>query len=316
MRRVLVTGAAGFVGGHLIKHLQDKNYKTFSITRENLDDPYSTETWRKVLESADCETVVHLIAKTHASDAADPSAMPSYRRINVDITKAILEASKDFGIKKLIYLSSIKAVGEETPPDEPFTEKSPCHPEDCYGKTKKEAEQLIFEYSDSFNTVTLRPPLIYGPGVKGNFLKLLNAVKRRIPLPLASVKNARSLLYVGNLTSAIEHTIELPTNAGALFHIADNEAPSTPELLRLIAGALNKSSRLLPCPPRLLEIGASAIGKRETVKKLTRSLVVSNRRAQKFLSGAIQDSITMGLEKTSAWFCESNGQSSKNVPIN
>lgn len=170
MKKIFITGATGFVGGHLKNHLTAKGYEVLAPAKNDLADPFSPDTWRKALERTECDTVVHLIAKTHAPDAGDPSALPSYRRINVDITRALLEASKDLGIRKFIYLSSIKAVGEETPIDEPFTEESPCRPEDCYGISKREAELLVLEYSNAINTVILRPPLIYGPGVKGNFL--------------------------------------------------------------------------------------------------------------------------------------------------
>lgn len=278
MTKIFITGATGFVGGHLRKHLIEKGHQVYSATREEIGDPFSPDPWRIVLERSCPDAVVHLIAKTHADDAANPAALESYRHINVDITRAVLTACNDIGIKRFIYLSSIKAVGEETPIDCPFTEESPCHPEDCYGITKREAEELVMQNSRTLNAVILRPPLIYGPGVKGNFLKLLKAVKMGIPLPFASIKNARSLLFVGNLTHAIEILTQLSIAGGALFHIADQEAPSTPEILRLFASALNVKSRMLPFPPYLLEIMASALGQLHTVRKLTRSLVVSSQR--------------------------------------
>jgi len=295
MKKVFITGATGFVGGHLKNHLTARGYEVSSPTRNDLGDPFSVDAWRKALEKAECETVVHLIAKTHAADAGDPSALSSYRLINVDITKALLEASKDLGVKKFIYLSSIKAVGEETPIDEPFTEESPCRPEDCYGITKREAEELILKYSRTIKTVILRPPLIYGPGVKGNFLKLMKAVQRGIPLPFANVRNARSLLFVGNLTDAIEHIVESFLTKGALFHIADNESPSTPELLTLMASALNVKARILPFPPSLLESVAAVAGKHETIRKLTRSLLISNKRSIQFLKWTPQYNLEKAL---------------------
>lgn len=296
MKKVFITGATGFVGGHLKNHLTSRGYVVFAPTRKDLGDPFSVEAWRKALEKAGCETVVHLIAKTHAADAGDPSALPSYRHINVDITKALLEASQNLGVKKFIYLSSIKAVGEETPIDEPFTEESPCRPEDCYGITKREAEELILEYSRSINTIILRPPLIYGRGVKGNFSKLLNAVKRGIPLPFASVQNARSLLYIGNLTKAIECILRQPFTGTAIFHVADRKSPSTPELIQTMATVLNVRLRMQPFPPFLLEVMASLAGKGETVKKLTRSLVVSITEMENKLNYSPSISLLEGLK--------------------
>ncbi|MPM28903.1 N-acetyl-alpha-D-glucosaminyl-diphospho-ditrans,octacis-undecaprenol 4-epimerase [bioreactor metagenome] len=296
MKKVFITGATGFVGGHLKNHLTGRGYEVFSATRNDLGDPFSVEAWRKALEKAECETVVHLIAKTHAADAGDPSALPSYRHINVDITKALLEASQNLGVKKFIYLSSIKAVGEETSIDEPFTEESPCRPEDCYGISKREAEELILEYSRSINTIILRPPLIYGRGVKGNFSKLLNAVKRGIPLPFASVQNARSLLYIGNLTKAIECILRQPFTGTAIFHVADRKSPSTPELIQTMATVLNVRLRMQPFPPFLLEVMASLAGKGETVKKLTRSLVVSITEMENKLNYSPSISLLEGLK--------------------
>lgn len=284
MKKVFITGATGFVGGHLKNHLTGRGYEVIAPTRKDLGDPFSVVAWRKALEKAECETVIHLIAKTHSTDAGDPSALSSYRHINVDITKALLEASRDLGVKKFIYLSSIKAVGEETPIGEAFTEESPCRPEDCYGISKREAEELVLEYSRTINTVILRPPLIYGPGVKGNFLKLMKAVKKGIPLPFASVRNARSLVFVGNLSDAIEHIVESQLAKEALFHITDNESPSTPDLLMLMASVLKVKARILPFPPYLLESVASIAGKHETIKKLTRSLLISNKRAIQYLN--------------------------------
>ena len=298
MKKVFITGTTGFVGGHLKNHLTGRGYEVIAPTRNDLGDPFSVEAWRKALEKAECETVVHLIAKTHAADAGNPSALPSYRHINVDITKALLEASKDLGVKKFIYLSSIKAVGEETPIDEPFTEESPCRPEDCYGISKKETEELVLKYSRTIDTIILRPPMIYGPGVKGNFLKLMNAVKRGIPLPFASVRNARSLVFVGNLSDAIEHIVESHLAGGSLFHIADEETPSTPELLKLMASALNVKPRVLPFSVTLLETLASMAGKQETIKKITRSLIVSSSKASRNFDWKPFYSLQVGINQS------------------
>lgn len=313
MKKVFITGTTGFVGGHLKNHLTGRGYEVIAPTRNDLGDPFSVEAWRKALEKAECETVVHLIAKTHAADAGNPSALPSYRHINVDITKALLEASKDLGVKKFIYLSSIKAVGEETPIDEPFTEESPCRPEDCYGISKKETEELVLKYSRTIDTIILRPPMIYGPGVKGNFLKLMKAVQKGIPLPFAKVNNARSMLNVGNLVHAISAAETAPVSIDGIFHIADEEAVSTPELIRLIASALGKSPQLFPCSPKMLEKLGNLVGKSDTVKKLTRSLVVSNKRAKNLLFLSLPYSRLTGLEATASWFCESQNQTKGKV---
>lgn len=283
VNRIFITGATGFVGGHLKRHLMERGYDVFSATRSVVGDPFAADSWRRVIEKAECGTVVHLIAKTHSDDAADPSALPSYRRVNVDITDALLQASSQAGVRKFLYLSSIKAVGEETPMDEPFTEKSPCRPEDCYGITKREAEERVLRYAESMNTIILRPPLIYGPGVKGNFRRLLNAVRKGVPLPFAEVRNARSLLFSGNLVHSVERAL-LSERAEGVYHIADDEAPSTPELLRLIASAMAKSPRLFSLPPKVLLYTGKLAGKGGEVRKLISSLLLSTERAKKELA--------------------------------
>jgi len=298
---VLVTGASGFVGSSLVPYLAGRGYDVFSAGRQDAADPFSAECWGKVLESSAPSAVVHLVGKTHAPDAGDRSALPSYRRINVDITSALLEACRSTGVKKFVYMSSIKAVGEEAHPDDPFTEESPCRPEDCYGISKLEAERAVLERFGNVEPVIFRPSLIYGKGVKGNFLRLLKALERGIPLPLGSVRNARSLLYAGNLASGIGRALGGDTGGG-IFHIADDEAPSTPELLRLLAAALEKPCRLFPFPPGMLEAIAALAGRRETVRKLTGSLAVSAEKAKRVLGWRPEVSLEEGLKETCCWF--------------
>jgi nucleoside-diphosphate-sugar epimerase len=310
MEKVLVTGATGFVGTHLVRHLAEKGYKVRGVSRKEvspfpeisnyehakIEDVYSTKAWQPLLAGVDI--VVHLIAKTHSSDSGDLKALPDYRHINVDITKALLDASSAAGVTRFIYLSSIKAVGEETPIDEPFTEESPCNPVDSYGISKREAEELILKYEGKIDTVIFRPPMIYGPGVKGNFLRLLKAVKKGVPFPLGSIQNARSLLFVDNLTSAIEKVIVKCPTGRSLYHIADDKAPSTPDLLRLMALSMGVKPRIYPIPPRLLEKMTGIVGKKDTVKKLTRSLVVSYEKIEKELGFIPEISMHKGIEKT------------------
>jgi nucleoside-diphosphate-sugar epimerase len=329
MGKVLVTGATGFVGSHLVRHLSERGYMVRGVSRKEvspfpgisnyehakIEDVYSAKAWQPLLAGVDI--VVHLIAKTHSSDSGDLKALPDYRHINVDITKALLDASSAAGVTRFIYLSSIKAVGEETPIDKPFTEESPCNPVDSYGISKREAEELILKYEGKIDTVIFRPPMIYGPGVKGNFLRLLKAVKKGVPLPLGSIQNARSILFVGNLTSAIEKVIEnCPTGTG-IYQIADGKALSTPGLLELMASAMETEFRVFPFPPSFLEQTASLFGKKEMVKKLTRSLVISTKRVEEGLGFVQLFPIDKGIKITSEWFVKSQNtgrkRGSKNV---
>jgi len=308
--RVLVTGVSGFIGEHLAKHLLEKGHKVRGASRwldspfpreekyehVTIEDPFSKKAWREITSEANA--VVHLIAKTHTQDAGDLSDLSEYRLTNVDITKALFEASWKAGVKRFIYMSSIKAVGEETSPGEAFAEDSPCKPVDPCGISKREAEEMILKYRGKMSTVVLRAPLVYGPGVKGNFLRLMEEVEKGTPLPLASVKNARSLAFTGNLSAAVVKILEAETLAGGIYHVADDEKPSTPELIEMMAAVMGAKPRLFYSPTGLLEKVAGFSGRGEMVKKLTRSLVVSHERLKNELEFKPPYSLRRGLELT------------------
>lgn len=316
MEKVLVTGATGFVGSHLVRHLAEKGYKVCGVSRKEvspfpkinnyehakIQDVYSVGAWQSLL--ADVDIVVHLIAKTHSSDSGDLKALPDYRHINVDITKALLDASSAAEVKRFIYLSSIKAVGEETPIDKPFTEESPCHPVDSYGISKREAEELVLSYKEKMDTIVFRPPLIYGPSVKGNFLRLLKAVDRGFPLPFGMIENARSMLYVGNLTDAILTCLQSEKAAGQIYHVADSETPSTKEIMVEIGRHLGKKPRLVPVPKAILKLIGIMTGKTPEFDKLSRSLTISNQKILRKLGWEPKYSMRTGFERTCIWFME------------
>ncbi len=305
--RVLVTGVSGFIGEHIAKHLLEQGHKVRGASRwldspfpkeekyehVTIGDPFSKKAWREI--TSEVNAVVHLIAKTNTQDGGDLS---EYRHINVDITKALFEASWKAGVKRFIYMSCVNAVGEETAPDEAFAEDSPCHPAAPCGVTKREAEEMILKYRGKMETVILRAPLIYGPGVKGNFLRLMEEVEKGTPLPLAGVKNARSLLFTGNLTAAVGKMLEAENLAGGIYHVADDEKPSTPELIEAIASVMGVKPRLFYSPTGLLEKVAGFSGKGEMVKKLTRSLVVSHEKIKKELEFKPPYTLRRGLEIT------------------
>lgn len=305
--RVLVTGVSGFIGEHIAKHLLEQGHKVRGASRwldspfpkeekyehVTIGDPFSKKAWREI--TSEVNAVVHLIAKTHTQDGGDLS---EYRQINVDITKALFEASWKAGVKRFIYMSCVNAVGEETAPGEAFAEDSPCNPADSYGIAKREAEETVLKYRGKMETVILRAPLVYGPGVKGNFLKLMEEVEKGTPLPLGGVKNHRSLVYVGNLAAAVGKILETETLAGGIYHFADDEKPSTPELIEAIASVMGVKPRLFYSPTGLLEKVAGFSGKGDMVKKLTRSLVVSHERLKKELEFKPPYTLRRGLELT------------------
>lgn len=308
---VLVTGATGFVGLALVTALRAQQRQVRRALRptalDNAADDFivgniAPDTdWRPALWGIDC--VVHLAARTHVlqENAADP--VTAYRHINVEATRHLAQQAAAAGVRRFVFLSSIKVNGESTG-ERPFTANDAPLPLDAYGISKREAEDALRQIgaNSGMEIVILRPPLVYGPGVKGNFLRLLQAVARGTPLPLASINNRRSLVYVGNLVDAIITCIDAPAAAGKTFLVSDGEDVSTPALIRKLAAVLNVTPRLLPCPPALLHFGAALLGKRAAAMRLTGSLTVDSTALRQALGWQPRYSLDQGLKATAQWY--------------
>lgn len=309
---VLVTGASGFIGSALVPALNAAGYTTRRAVRR-LPQRHSTDgetaavgdidgatDWAEALRGI--ETVVHLAARTHVlrETASDPLA--AYRRGNVEGTRRLATQAAAAGVRRMVFLSSVKVNGERTFA-RPYTEDDTPQPEDAYGTTKWEAEQALraIERETGLQVVILRPPLVYGPGVKGNFLRLMKLVSRGWPLPLASVRNQRSLIYVGNLVDAIVACIRVPAAAGRTFLVSDGPATSTPELIRALAGALGVAPRLYPFPPSLLTLGTALLGKREEAARVLGSLQVDSSRISRELGWKPAHTFEEGVRATAQW---------------
>lgn len=317
--RILVTGANGFVGRALCSRLSELGWAVRASVRRNVaalgenvmavGNIDSHTDWSSAL--ADIEYVVHLAARVHVmrETAADPLA--EFRRVNVAGTRELARSAAQAGVKRLLFLSTIKVNGEETR-CRPFCEADTPRPEDAYGISKWEAEQALHEIArdTGLEVVILRPPLVYGPGVKGNFLSLLAAVAKGIPLPLGAIKNHRSLVYVGNLVDAILRCLTHPTAAGETFLVSDGEPLSTPTLVHGLAAALGRPARLLPVPPRLLELAAYMLGKGDSIQRLTRSLELDTSKIRKTVGWTPAYSMAEGLAETMAWYMSSRGRTS------
>jgi nucleoside-diphosphate-sugar epimerase len=306
---VLVTGANGFVGRALCESLVASGRQVRRAVRAArpgdsgaiaVGDIGSATDWGAALDGARC--VVHLAARTHVlrETAADPLA--EYRRVNVEGALQLAQQAARAGIRRLLFLSSVKVNGEATVA--PFTENDTPRPEDAYGVSKWEAEQALAGAAAKagLEVVILRSPLVYGPGVKGNFLRLMNLVARGTPLPLASIRNRRSLVYVGNLVDAIIGAIEAPRAAGRTYLVSDGEDLSTPDLARAIARALGVNARLLPCPPVVLKLGAALTGKRAELARLSGSLQVDGSAIRRELDWRPRFSLASGLAETARWY--------------
>lgn len=257
--------------------------------------------WGAALSGVD--TVVHLAARVHVTDetAADP--MAAFRQVNVLGTERLARSAAAAGVRRLVFLSSVKVNGEGTR-GRAYTEGDAPAPEDGYARSKWEAERGLARIADEtgLEVVVLRPPLVYGPGVKANFLALMRAIDRGLPLPLGAIDNRRSLLFVGNLADAVVRCIGHPGAAGKTFLLRDGEDVSTPELIRRLARALERPARLFPFPPALLKLAAGLAGRREAADRLLGSLTVDDSRIRRELGWAPPHGLDQGLRITAAWY--------------
>jgi nucleoside-diphosphate-sugar epimerase len=260
-----------------------------------------TTDWRQALQ--DVDAVIHLAARAHVMRDAAVDPLADYRRVNVLGTRGLARAAADAGVRRMIFLSSIKVNGEKTA-GKPYSEQDPPRPQDAYGVSKWEAEQMLraIAADSHMEAVVLRPPLLYGPGVKGNFLGLMRVIDRGLPLPLASIHNRRSLLYIGSLIDAIMLCLNNPMAAGKTYLLADSEDVSTPALIRGIASALGKPARLLPFPPALLKFAGALAGKTESVSRLLGSLQIDASSIRRELDWQPCADMARGLAETARWY--------------
>ena len=232
--------------------------------------------WREWLKGI--EAVVHLAARVHVMHDDGGNWLQRYREANTQTTLNLARQAAEAGVRRFVFVSSVKVNGEGC--DEPYSELASPHPQDAYAISKWEAEQGLHEISaqTGMEVVILRPPLVYGPGVKANFLRLMQWVERGWPLPLGAVQNRRSLLYLGNLISAITVCLEHPAAAGKTFLVSDDEDISTPDLIRLIAIEMGKPARLFSVPSGLVHLAAKLAGKSCEANRLLGSLIVEKTR--------------------------------------
>lgn len=275
MTRVFVTGATGFVGRALSADLLRNG---FDMVPADLRRPG----WEAGLQG--CEAVLHLAGVAHARATA-----AVYQEVNVAATERLARAAARAGVRRLVFVSSIKVNGEATPPERPFRADDAPAPLDDYGRSKWRAEQALAAVR-GLETVVVRPPLVYGPGVRANFLRLVQLVDTGLPLPFASIRNRRSLIYVGNLAALLRACASHPRAAGRTFLAADGTDLSTPELVRRIAAALGRKARLLPFPPALLP------------SKLAASLVVDAAATREALGWAPPHTVDEGLAQVVAGY--------------
>jgi len=314
MKKVLVTGATGFVGRTLTKILLRRHDKIVGTLLESewpsdLESgviparitPLGDDTdWRNALQGVD--TIIHLAARVHIMNEIVSDPLTEFRAVNVAGTEKLAREAVRAGVKRLVFISSIKVNGEET--NIPYSIDSTPSPSDPYGISKWEAEQALrrIEAETGLEVVVVRPTLVYGPGVKANFLKMLTTVQKRIPLPLASINNRRSLIYVGNLVDALALCAVHPAAAGKTYLMSDGDDVSTPELIRRTAVALGVKPVLIPFPPTLMRLAGRIAGKSSAVDRLLGSLTVDSSRIRQELGWTPPFSMEQGLAVTAEWF--------------
>ncbi len=312
MARILITGAAGFVGHALCRHLAAGGFDVCGVVRGGrpIGGGVETRTVRDLrddgmspefLSGYDC--VVHAAARVHQMGKTDARELDSYVRDNSELTRRVASAAAQAGVGRFVFLSSVKANGEEAPT--PYTEATPPAPEDAYGISKLRAEHMLAEVAadSELETVILRPPLIYGPGVRANFLSLLRLADTGLPLPLGGLKrNARSLLYRGNLISAIRCVIDHPKAAGRTYLLRDGEDLSTAGLIGRIRRAFGRPARLVPVPAALIGAVARVAGRSAAMGRIDGSLTIDDDAIRRELGWRPPFTLDQGLAATASWY--------------
>jgi nucleoside-diphosphate-sugar epimerase len=316
--KFLITGANGFVGKPLCAELFRRQQsvrvavRSASLPAENIEvaavGSIDGQTdWTEALR--DVDIVIHLAARVHMMNDTIADPLAEFRKINLHGTANLARQSAHAGVKRLVYVSSIKVNGKSSLSprleDEQniFTEKDIPNPQDPYGVSKWEAEQALHQVANDtgLGVVIVRPPLIYGPGVKGNFAQMMSIVHSKIPLPFASIRNRRSLVYLGNMTDALITCATHPAAIGQTYLICDGEDISTPDLLRQLAAGMGVPSRLFPFPAATLKLLANFAGKSQQMERLIGSLRIDGDKIRTDLNWIPPFTMQQGLQVTAKW---------------
>jgi nucleoside-diphosphate-sugar epimerase len=306
--QVLVSGSNGFVGRALCAEAVARGLAVRGVTRTPCDLPKGVENvvvgsmdakadWRDTLMG--CHAVAHLAARVHVMQEATADPLEEFRRINVQGTLNLARQAAAVGVQRFVFASSIKVNGESTQLGAPFTADEAPSPLDAYGVSKMEAEQGLREIAlqTGMEVVVIRPPLVYGPGVKANFAAMMRWLKRGVPLPLGAIHNQRSLVALDNLVDLLVTCLTYPAAANQTFLVSDGEDVSTTELLRRMGQAMGRPARLIPVPASWLKLAAAMMGKRDVAQRLCGSLQVDIEKTRRLLGWSPPLSLDEGLKK-------------------
>jgi nucleoside-diphosphate-sugar epimerase len=308
--RILVTGASGFIGRELCSELLRRGYIPRGVYRSfaskvqlqtDIDSVIvnsfdQVTDWHEALRNID--VVINLVARVHVMQEVAIDPLAEYRRINVEGNLRLARQAALSGVKRFIYLSSIKVNGESTEAGRPFTADDIPAPVDPYGISKLEAEQALHQIAreTGMEIVIIRPPLVYGPGVKANFASMMRWLKRGLPMPLAAIThNRRSMVALGNLVDLITVCLSHPAAANQVFLVSDGNDLSTADLLQRTAAALGVKARLFPVPPFMLKLATKLLGKEAIYQRLCGSLQIDMVKTQQLLSWKPPLSVDAGL---------------------
>lgn len=307
---VCVTGANGLVGAALCSKLNVSGFEVRGIVRLSHFATLASVTehvvvgnleavteWASALAGVSC--VIHCAARTYVMHETAGDGLAAYRAVNVDGSRRLAEQAAAAGVRRLVYLSSIKVNGEKTAHGAPFLFSDAPAPEDAYGISKWEAEQALWDVSakTGLEVVVVRPTLVYGPGVKGNLARLLKLVRLGLPMPFSAVQNMRSLIGLDNLVDLLIRCVDHPEAAGQTFLVSDGGDLSTPDLVRYMAAAMNRSPRLFPVPVSLLRLAGGVLGKRAEIDRIVGSSQIDSSHTRRVLGWTPPVSVQEGIRR-------------------
>jgi len=312
---ILITGASGLVGSQIVRTLNINVKHTPIAALRNLshDLPENTQSlliedlssdndWSGKLDNID--VVIHTAARVHVMNETTKDPLSEFRRVNVDGTLNLAHQASISGVKRFIFLSSIKVNGEFTKEGNPFSESDIPNPVDPYGISKFETELGLYNIAEKseMEVVCIRPTLVYGPGVKANFLNMMCWLQKGIPLPFGAFHNKRSFVGLDNLVDLILTCIDNPAAANETFLVSDNEDMSTTELLKRVGSGLKRTPRLLPINQKVIEFGLTLLGKKDFAQRLCGSLQVDITKAKNILNWEPPFTVDKELQRTTEYF--------------
>lgn len=310
--KVLVTGASGFIGTRTCLVLAARGHQVRAAVRRAVPsvaipgiehclvgDIHASTDWRQAVH--DVDAVVHLAGMAHVLQKDAATAIEAFRQVNVHGTLGLHKAAESAGVRRFVNVSSIAVLGQSTE-GEPWSDTSPPNPVNAYGRSKWEAEQALLRSPSSLQAVSIRPPMVYGPGCPGNLHRLLRLVRSGLPLPLASASGRRDMIGLENLIDILALCLVAPNVTGQTYVVCDGLPVSTSELIRVLSEKMGRRPRLLPMPERLLAGAAGLLGRADDVQRLFKPLRIDDRRFRQHTGWSPATSLDQGLEQTVRWF--------------